>query len=471
MKKIATKIGLLIAALCISITVSAKNLLQIYDLALQNDPTFKAAEANMMANKQALGIARSILLPSLDLRGSAARTFNKFKPTGNFSDTDTKYAVSITQPIFNLVGWTSIRNANAIVKQAEATYNFAAQDLMLRVATAYFNVLQAYDNLRFSLAEQRALARSLEQNEERFKVGLIAITDVEQTRAQFDSVSAQVITDSNNIANRLEELREITGEFNNHLVGIKERLPLVKPDPTNINSWVDTANSQNYSLQAARFAMQAAKDNISVQSTTRWPVVNASGSYSYERHTNGGNAGLSNNNAVLAGVSVDFPVYQGGLVTANTRQATYQYAEAAANMEKIHRSTVADTRKAYLGVLSGIAVIKADKQAVISSQSSLKATEASYTVGTQTMFDVLNAQSGLYEQEKNLANDQYSYLISTLTLKQAAGTLSVNDLAIINSWLSKKEIDFTKYDTRQHVPSYQTPNHKVINKMSRGLRK
>lgn len=445
----------------------ADDLLQIYQLALKNDPTFRAAEAQYMSDKQNIGIARAALLPSLDLSAAYNRSYNNTNLNGNFYDTTQQYGVSLSQPLFNLAGWQAVKNAKATVKASQATFNAALQTLIFNTAQAYFNVLQAYDDLRFSLAEQRALARQLQQNEERFKVGLIAITDVQQTRAQYDSVSAQVITDRNNIANRLEELREITGEFNNQLAGLKDNLPLVKPDPANINQWVDTAIRQNYNLLAARFSSEAAQDNISVQSSARWPVVSLNGSFTNSRDKNPGNNSLArtNNNAAVAGVAVSFPVVQGGLVGANTRQAIYQYAQASANAETTYRSTVANTRKSYLGVISGIAVIQADKQAVISNESALKATEASYIVGTQTMFDVLNAQSNLYEAQKNLASDQYSYLLNTLSLKQAAGTLSVHDLSIINSWLGKN-IDFSKYDSRNYEPSYSYSRPKKLSSSS-----
>lgn len=436
-----------------SVSYSA-NLVEVYREALQSDPTFKAAEAQWLAQSQLLPISRAALLPNLSANGTVAR--NRVDEITNAPNAaalgkngvgysnSAQYGLNLNQSIFNFASWMAVRNAQATVKQAEANYSAAAQDLMIRVAQAYFDVLQAYDDLQTTQAEKRSLSQQLQQTEERYRVGLIAITGVNQIQASYDATVANEIAAKNVLANKLEELHAITDSYYPSLAGPTNTLPLVIPKPANINAWVAVAGQQNYTLQAANFAAEAAHENVKEQAASNLPTVSATGGYNYNNQTGAGM--FDKTKTATVGVTVSLPIVEGGLVTAQTRQASYQYAQASAQVEEAYRSTVTQTREAYLGVMSGISQIKADKQAIISSESSLKATEAGYEVGTNTIVDVLEQQSSLYTARRNFDKDQYQYLLNTLTLKQAAGTLSQGDLAIINSWL-KQTIMFKPDDT------------------------
>ncbi len=446
--------------------VFAEDLLQVYQQALKMDPQFKSAEAEWLAARQLIPIARSYLLPNLSSNGAIAKAWNNNTvndETTRFSGASRQYTLSLTQNIFNYQVWAQLQNAKAQSKEAFANYNAALQNLMVRVANAYFGVLQAYDTLQATEATKRSLVQQLQQTEEQYKVGLIAVTGVDQVKASYDLILAQEIANKNNVSDKLEELRAITGVFYTRLAGIKIDLPLVSPQPEDINAWVLVAARQNFTLQAAYFAMISAQENVQVQRGGHYPVVVAGASYAYDKESaiNGGSIGDIQGTipgtikSTTVGIQANFPIYEGGIVTAQTRQASYQYAQASAQREQTYRQTTSQTRESYLGVIAGISKIKADRQSIASNQSSLNATKAGYTVGTNTIVDVLQQQSNLYTAQTTFAADQYNYLISTLNLKEAAGTLGVSDLAKINSWLDG-EINLSAFDFNMTPPTYES---------------
>jgi len=434
-----------VCSLLLAGTASAADLIQVYQQSLTSDPTFQIECAQMLVDKQALPISIAALLPSAAFAGSIQRqhidneTANPFAAsTDIFYNTSRQYSISASQPVFNVANWMRVKNAQASVKAAEATFNAAAQDLMVRAATAYFNVLEAYDDLRFTIDEKKAFERQLLQTRERFKVGIVAITDVYEAKSSYDSSAAQVIAAKNTLATRIEQLREISGRLYPTLIGIRYKLPLIIPQPANIDDWTRTARRQSYDLLAARYTTIAAKENVYVQRAGHLPTADATADYSFDRETNQFGNGPSKRKVAAIGFSVNFPIFQGGGIVALTHQAIYQYRQAVAQQEFSLRTVISNTRTSYLGIISGINIIRADRQTIISSDSALKATEAGYMVGTRTIVDVLDAQSDLSEAQRNYARDQYSYILSILRLKQAAGTLHVEDLQEINSWLSKR---------------------------------
>lgn len=471
-KRVRYSIIVMLAAVIASPVSYADDLIEIYRQALKSDPTFKTAEAQYLATREVFPISQAALLPSIVF--SSAITKQHVNPSGEsteggfslgqfpqlnalaqaaginpttvlnngqsepYYNTVENFSLSATQAIFNYANWMTVRNALATVKQAEATYFAAAQDLMVRTATAYFNVLLAYYNLTTVQSQKQALSKQLEQTEQQFKVGLIAITGVEQTKASYDAIVAQEISAKVNVAFQLEQLRAITGVLYPSLATFGKDVPLVHPVPDDINRWVDVSIRQNYTLVAANFAVVAARENVKVIAAQHLPVVNATAGFQQFDNSNLSGSGTFNQGIATVGVTLNMPVYQGGLITAQTRQASYQFAQAAATREQTYRTTMLTTRQAFLGVISGISKVIADKQAVVSNTSALEATQAGYTVGTQTIVDVLTQQSNLFQAQLTLVQDQYNYIISTLQLKQAAGTLSADDLAVINCWLGQE---------------------------------
>lgn len=421
----------------------ASNLMDVYNDALQNDPTFKRAEAVWQSDKQNLGIAWSGYLPQVNVTAGAFRQYQRTFPR-NLVNLDGynnlyQYQVTASQPIFNAPNWFNIRGAQASVKAATAQFSLSAQDLMVRTAVAYFNVLKAYDLLQTTIATKQAFYREYITAQQKFKVGLIAITAVYEAQAQYDQSVADEITNRNTLYNRIEDLRAITRKHYANLNGLGQQVPLIVPAPNNINTWVMTAEQQNYTLIADLFFVKAAHENIHQQATGALPQINAVAQYGQvltEDHKRGLFDRTENEDGQV-GVSMLFPIIQGGRVIYTTRQAAYDFAAQGAQLEFDHRTIVNNTRQSFLGTVTGIAQIKADKQAIISGKNALQATQAGYSVGTRTILDVLNEVTNLAQATQRYYDDQYNYIVNIINLKFAAGTLSPDDLAQINSWLNK----------------------------------
>lgn len=421
-----------------------EDLVSVYRDALKNDPVYQSAREQYLAATEAYPQARAALLPSIQLTGSSIH--NKVDVQGlevgtvqlaaKSKFTQNQYALNFTQPIINFANFARIGAAKAQVKQAAAAYGRAAQDLMLRVAQAYFSALLAEDNLRFTEAEKRATGRQLEQAKQRYNVGLDAVTTVYEAQASYDSIVASEIAAKNDVINARESLRQITGKYYDHIDRLKINIPLLNPNPNSIDKWVIAASGQNLDILAAEFAAQAAKDNININMAGNLPTINGVGTYSKSVSNQFAVGAPGNNETEAIGVQVSLPIYQGGLVLSQTRQAEHQYQQSTADMETAYRKVMVSTRQSFNNVMAGIAKVKADKQAILSNQSSVDSTAAALQVGTRTIVDYLLVQQKLFEAEKNSSKDQYQYLIDTLTLKQLAGNLNVADFEKINSWLT-----------------------------------
>lgn len=446
----------------------AANLLTIYKQALANDPTFQIASAQWLSDKENISISRGALLPAFDVAANYGRYMQDMKSQ---SATDYYnqggYSLALTQPIFNFQAWSKLAQAKATVKSSAAIYSDAAQDLIYRTATAYLAVLQAADVLHFSIAQRTAAGSLLDQTRQRFKVGLSTITDVQQAQANYDSTISAEITAKNSLDITKEQLREITGQYNGSLAKLSANLPLLTPEPNSIERWVGAAEKQNYSLLAAEYNLQAARENIKVQVGNGSPVINAVGTYNYS------NAGTSSNlvanqigSTAMAGVNMSFPVFRGGSTIAQVQQAKYDYQKASAALEQTHRAVVSQTSQAFLGVISGISSVKAGKQSVISNTSALNSTKSSYSFGVKTIVDVLLAESSLYQAQKDYAVAQYAYLMQTLMLKKQAGTLGFEDLRKINSWLQSEGTEHIDRPAQQPIMIIKAGNKTIMRAIS-----
>lgn len=434
-----------ILTLGLSAPVFATDLMDIYQQALVSDQVFQAAKSTRLSVGESVPQSIAPLLPQLSIQG-ANTTWNYNKTTsvsvatgatpsdqlGTVKYNSNSYTLTLSQPLINFSQWMLVNKAQATVNQANATFGAAAQDLIIRVATAYFNVLLAQDNLQVSQAQTNANAEQLKQARQRYEVGMDAIVAVNDAQASFDKANAQQIAAENALRNAQEALRQLTGQTYVSIEGFKITLPLLSPNPSDAEAWVSAGVKQNLTLLAQRFATEAARENIKVNMGGHLPTVNAVGTYG---RNNGQTLGTTNtlNGAVSLQVSV--PLYQGGLVNSQVRQAQDDYATASAQRENTYRAVMVSTRQNYNNVLSGISKLKADRQAIVSAQSSVDSTSAQYKVGASTMVDVLTALENLFAAKQIYATDQYNYLLSTLQLKQAAGTLGPNDLQEINQWL------------------------------------
>ena len=440
-KRILTA-GVSFLAFVLVSSTHAASLIEVYYQALKNDPTFKQARNVWLAARQNFPIARSGYLPALSLTANAERAYQKTLPVittinENGYAFSHGYSVSLTQPLFNYQVWKSMQSQKASVKAATATFAAAAQDLMVRTTKAYFLVLQAWDKLRYTKANTRAVLQQLITAQQQFNVGLISITGVYDAQSVYDNSIAAEITDLNSLDNRIEDLRAITGQYYRVLNGIRRLVPLVAPRPNNIDAWVKTAERQNYSIVAQKYTVISNREAIDQAAAGAMPELDAVASYTASRGADFDNNSNTFDRTAMAGVQLTFTPFQGGLVVANTRQARYNYLAASDQLEFVHRSVIATTRQSFLGVVTGIHQIKADGQAIVSSRNALKATQAGYDVGTRTMVDVLDDLATVFRAEQNRADDQYIYLASIIDLKAAAGTLCADDVKKLSDWLSQ----------------------------------
>ena len=406
-----------------------------YRLAEQNDPSFQEAGAARDAALQTVSIARAGLRPSVSGGGSGGFEHQDMDEPRSVSDTFSRFSLSldVTQPLYHPDRTIRLGQAQATEERAELDYAASGQELIVRVAEGYFGVLDAIDDYRFAQTNREAIAQQLRQAQQRFEVGLIAVTDVEEAKSRFDLASARELRGKNELDNAREALRETTGVYPEELASLGGGIPLAIPEPADIDEWTRIAAERNLAVRSAGFAAAIAKDGIRLAGTGRTPTVDLVGQASLTDVDQKMNEREAASGSVL--LRLQWPIYTGGRVPADTEQARARHREAAHGLERARRAVVRQTRQAYLGVESAIAQIGALEQAVVSSRSALDAVEAGFQVGTRTSVDVLDAQSDLFQARNDLASARYDYILNALRLRQAAGTLTPADLEAVNEWL------------------------------------
>ncbi len=414
-------------------TAFGMDLMQVYQQALQNDPQLRAARAARDSVREARPLALARLLPTLSTGASLNRTHQDRK-NGNNNDTYGSSALSLnlSQPIYHRDYWIQLQQSDLQIAEAEARYAAVEQDLVIRVAQAYFDVLSAQDTLEFSRAEKAAIGRQLDQARQRFEVGLIAITAVHEAQAAYDQARADEILADNGLGNAWEALREIISDSEQLLAPLAPGLPLNAPDPADIDQWSEAAFEQNLDLIALRNAVEVTRENIEVQRSGHYPTVDLVGSHGINR--TGASTGVDTDASTI-GLQLNLPLYQGGGVDSQVRQARYDFENALENLDRERRAVDRQVRDAYRGAVSSMSGVEALEAATLSAESALQATEAGFEVGTRTMVDVLNAQRDLYRARRDLSRVRYGYILNGLRLKKAAGSLSQTDLEVVTSWL------------------------------------
>ena len=432
-----------------STVANAEDLLQVFEIATANDPTVLKAKAQADAQSYQSDRAMSALLPQIGLSMSYEKSDStSFQSIGDLSnqvkvesETDQfRRGISLSQTLFDLGAWNSLGIADKQALQASGQYDFAKQNLIVRVAEGYFNVLSAIDNLEFVQAEKRAIERQLEQTKQRYAVGLTAITDVHEAQAQFDNSVAQEIIANNAVETAREQLREITGKYHAKLDMLNTKtFSTVRPS-TPATDLVKIAKDKNLNLQVSKITVDIAKEQIELAKAGHYPKLTLNASYG-DSLTDSELNGVSfddqpRSDSSSIGLNFSVPLYSGGATVAATDQARAFYVAASQDFETDYRAVTRSVITSYNQVVSDIATFKALEQAVISAQSALKATEAGFEVGTRTIVDVLISTQNLYNAKRNLADVRYRYVVSTLRLKQATGTLSREDLVGINQGLN-----------------------------------
>ncbi len=436
------------AGLLISSTAMAVDLVGVHDLALKSDPRLRAADFRREATGENKAIARANLLPQLGAGGSWTWGNSKTKiPGQDIPDSDvdnTNYGIDLRQSLYRQANYESLDIARGQITQASAIYSIAYQDFLLRVSEGYFIVLTFTDGVIFAEAEEKAFKRQFEQAEQRFEVGLTAVTDVHEARATYDNARARAIVARNNLADAKEALRELTGEYFEEYDALQDVLPLVEPDPVNVDDWVDISLQTNPAVLASKAGVEVADANMRLARSGHYPTLDLFASYDQFKNNEYTFRDPINDvqfNSSLkvddfrVGLILDIPIYQGGRVTAQTRQARYLLDATGQDLDDVQRGVIRRTQDAYRAIIAGIQEVQAFRQASISAESALEATQAGFEVGTRTIVDVLIAEQRKYQAQRDNSVARHAYIINHLRLKSVAGLLNGEDLKVVNQLL------------------------------------
>ena len=437
---------LVTSLVALSINSSADSLLDIYNDALENDPQYKSAEFSYLSGKEIKVQGRAGLLPNISI--SAQTNWNEYYQNGNLENEYNNFNSSarLTQPLIRLDSWFKYRQSKFLTDAAEADFAYSQQALIVRTAELYFNVLRAIDNLSAARSEEKAIKKQLDQIRQRYEVGLAAVTEVQEAQLAFDLSLASRTRVEGEVYTAKEALNALVGREILSLDGLVNDLNVTNPVPASKEEWARKAVENNFRLQAANLRKFASKNNARSVASNHLPKVDIVGVQT-ESETNqyafdGLNTGGAFNITVpdetqrdTYSLQLSMPIFQGGAVISRTKQA---YAESNKSSEDalfIERGVIQDVRSQYSNVVTLVANLRAQKQAVVSASSALEATKVGYEVGTRNIVDLLQAEKNLYSAERNLSNAKYDYLIATLRLHLAAGTLSPENLIEINNLL------------------------------------
>lgn len=420
----------------------AENLLQVYQQARLSNPDLRKSAADRDSAFEKINEARSPLLPQLGLGADYGYT-RGYRDQSGINTTSTSGSLQLTQTIFDMSKWRALSLQEKSAGIQDVTFQTDQQTLILNTATAYFNVLSAIDSLSYTEAQKQAIYRQLDQTTQRFNVGLVAITDVQNARSQYDTVLANEVTARNNLDNAVESLRQVTGNYYPALASLNvDSFKTDKPQP--VNTLLKEAENRNLSLLQARLSQDLAREQIRQAQDGHLPTLGLTASTAVTDSSYGGSKTHNNPQYDDSGVgqskiglSFSLPLYQGGMVNSQVKQAQFGFVGASEQLESAHRSVVQTVRSSFNNINASISSVNAYKQAVVSAQSSLDAMEAGYSVGTRTIVDVLDATTTLFNAKQQLSSARYNYLINQLNIKSALGTLNEQDLVALNNTLGK----------------------------------
>lgn len=412
----------------------AANLQEVFNDALLNDEQFKAATAAYGARLKEIPIARSALLPEVILSGDARshRLKSHVAPTSLTFFDSKGYRVAASQPIIDFAAWASLRVAKSSVKAALAEYDNAKQDLIFRTALAYFAVLRAKADLFYTQQEMDALQHQFRGVKRKYEEGLGSITDMYNVKSQLDVIRALSIQQKNVLNNAYQDLKVITNKRYAKLKDLRTNVPLRNPEPNAVDVWVEKAQKQNLPYLAALYTSESLREEISVQRAGHYPVINAIANHTKLVQ----NKPDVNTDESTIGVELVLPIYQGGLVVATTEEAQLRYAESVANTQDAYRVATSNATQSFNNIVAGVKRIKADREAIESGTNSFLSNKKAMKVGTRNVIDVLDSQQRLTNILQTHAFDQYSYILDTLSLKLAVGSLSEQDIIAVNELLS-----------------------------------
>lgn len=430
-----------IAVLIIIMTrpLVAQDLLTIYQLALENDPQLKQVYLHQfsVAESRSQNVAQMLPVLSISANSSMEILRNKkdnFQQRGTQRYQTSRFTINFSQPIFHWQHWLQLSQSDNKIMQAEAEYKAATQHLMVKVTEAYFDILSAQDSLKFTVAEQVAIERQLEQTKQRFSAGLIAITNVYEAQARYDQAVANHIDAVNLLHINKEALAEIIGENKEITQALRSKINLTPPEPNDIAKWSAMAVANNFNIIAALNRVEVHRKNIAIQQSGHLPTLDIVGNYSIQDVSSSfGQRGDSQQ----IGLQFNLPLFQGGGVYSQAKQAHYDYQVAKERLLSTQRRVRRQIRNAFRDCLSNLSRIHALKTTIASARSALEASEVGLKIGSRTMVDVLGEQSNLYRAKRNYARSRYDYLLNGIKLKWFASSLTEEDLRLINQYLVK----------------------------------
>lgn len=429
----------LLAAWCAP--VQAADLLDVLRVAQQQDPVFASAGFIYKAAKEKQVQGRALLLPSVNLSASTSYNDNSvlykgktLLPSGTSRYNSNGYNLTLTQPLYRPQNRLTATQAELQVLQAEAQFKLAQQDLILRVAQAYFDVLAAQDSVRLAEAQKTAIYEQLQQAKQHFAVGSATITDSYEAQARHDLINAQLLTAKSTLEIKQHALQQLTNTTFGNLLGAGSHLVLFQ-EPGGMEALVNSAERTSAAIAAASYALDMAQREAERARAGHAPTADLVASYG-QNFANGGVTGVgSDSRNALLGVQVNLPIFQGGSTESKVREAAANLARTQSDLETVRRAVAQQIRQSYLAVGNGIGQIQALRSALKSSELMLQASKTGQEIGVRTTLDVLNAQQQLFATERELLQAEYTYLLNHLRLKVAMGNLEVDDLATINNML------------------------------------
>lgn len=441
----AARLGLALVALWVALPASAADLVQVYREALTYDAQYAAARAAAEAGREKQPQALAGLLPVVSTTGNTFWNDSKYgydagtvfssKTTSTSKYNTNNLSVNLTQPLFRWQNLVQYDQAKLLVAQSEATFAQAGQDLIVRVAQAYFDVLFAVENLRAVRANKTAIAQQLEQAKKNFEVGTATITDTYESQSRYDLATAQELAAESDLEVKRYALRVLVGKDVGELNRLAPQAVMEPPQPSSMDPWVEAAERDNFTVQAQQAAAEAASRGIAINRAGHYPTLDVVANYSANKGPSALGIGELDTRTRQVGLQINIPIFQGGAVNSRTREAIARRDAELAGLDNAKRSAALNARQAYLGVVSGLAQVRALDAALVSSLSSLESNRLGYEVGVRINIDVLNAENQVYVTRRDLAKARFDTLLAQLKLKAAVGSLSESDLERINSLL------------------------------------
>jgi len=444
-------IAALLAGAFFSPVAGAADLIQVYQQALANDAVYASARASELAGKERIPQGKSALYPSIGASAAITRNMgdvvsgvgqviqnedgtNTVINGANTNNTTKQYSISLTQPLFRWDRWQAYQQSKLQQAISEAQFAQAQQDLITRVAQAYFDVLSAQDTLESTRSQKSAVTEQLASAKRNFEVGTQTITDTHEAQAAYDLVISQEFAASADLENKRSALLAIVGGDTVALAPLRTGVTLASPSPATIEPWLTAAQSQNYGVTVGELSLESAKRDIERNRAGHLPTLDLVASNSRTLQ-NGDISNTARRTGNAIGVQLNVPIFSGFAVTSRVRESIALEDKARNDLESTRRNAVLGVRQAFLGVNSGLAQVRALEAAEISSQSALDSNKLGYQVGVRINIDVLNAQRQLFSTQTDLSRARYNTIMSGLRLKAAAGSLRESDLVPVNALL------------------------------------